>query len=387
MNQGLMRLNKFRKADPIFGNLMTIVTSCLALALTVPVPTTTDLKQWASEATMVVQRDLWDVRRQLYVESLDDQGPSFCWSLGVWLSALTSASQQDRRYRGQLRDAMDQLQSYWNSDGPVAGYDVRPVPKSVDRYYDDNAWLVPILLEAGPLLRQPKLVQRAEETMVYVASGEDNKLGGGIYWRESDKASKNTCSNAPSAYAALRLAVTKKGEERLRWIAAADRWIDWCRNHLRDPGDGLYWDSMRLDGTIENTKCSYNSALMIRSLVLRAKSERGTQRTKYLDEARKLGIAARKQWVQKDGSVRDDGSFAHLLLEAFYDLDTMFPKDGFGETGQLALKALHKQSRDSAGRYPKVWGIPIKAPLSDVAMLHQASVARAYWVGLERRRN
>ena len=47
----------------------------------------------------------------------------------------------------------------------------------------------------------------------FVLSGEDARVGGGIYWRENERKSKNTCVNAPAIVSGLRLyEVTKRPE-------------------------------------------------------------------------------------------------------------------------------------------------------------------------------
>ena len=74
-------------------------------------------------------------------------GPAFMWGCGVMVSALNAAAALDRRHAPELERYVRALDVYWNPAGPTPGYDVLPCPKPVDRYYDDNVWMVLALLE------------------------------------------------------------------------------------------------------------------------------------------------------------------------------------------------------------------------------------------------
>ena len=55
------------------------------------------------------------------------------------------------------------------------------------------------------LTKEPKYLQKAQLIWNFIESGTDDNLGGGIYWCEQRKESKNTCSNAPGSVFALKL--------------------------------------------------------------------------------------------------------------------------------------------------------------------------------------
>ncbi len=74
-----------------------------------------------------------------------------------------------------------------------------------DRFYDDNIWIGIDFVDAYMLTKDPLLIGKAKLIWNFIESGMDEKLGGGIYWCEQKKASKNTCSNAPGAVLALKL--------------------------------------------------------------------------------------------------------------------------------------------------------------------------------------
>ena len=167
------------------------------------------------------------------------------------------------------------------------------------------------LIETLEATRDEKYLERAEATMRFVLSGEDDELGGGIYWRERRRNSKNTCSNAPAIVAALRLYQKTTNPQHL---ATAERLYDWTCSHLQDDEDGLFWDNLRLSGRLDRRKYSYNSALMIRANCLFFEV---TKDPKYLAEAQCIARSAVTHWiVPETGAVKDGGRFAHLLLES-----------------------------------------------------------------------
>lgn len=96
----------------------------------------------------------------------------------------------------------------------------------------------------------------AERIWEFIGSGMDDVLGGGIYWCEQHKDSKNTCSNAPAAVYALKL-YAATGERH--YLELGKALYAWTKRYLSDPGDGLYYDNMALDGTLVKTKYSCNS--------------------------------------------------------------------------------------------------------------------------------
>ena len=387
---------------------------------------------WGLDALKQIRADFYLPSRHLYADTANagqpasPDKPAFMWACGVQLSALAAAAPLDPTWKTRLLDYAQSLDRYWNKpneDNAIGGYDVLPVPKPLDRYYDDNEWVVLAMAEGYDVTADPALKARAEQAMAFVLSGEDKRLGGGIYWRESDKKTKNTCSNAPAIVAALRLyQITRKPA----YLVTARRLYIWTNAHLQD-ADGLYWDNMKLDGGLDKAKYSYNTALMLRANCLLYQE---THEQPYLDEARRLARASEAQWVKPDtGAMADGGRFAHLLCEAFLYLsdvesslkptsktpattepgadtkpaaikpDPTRPLTSVPTTNPLlnatpdiaqdytthwrqlvrrALTYVHDHVRDPSGHYPDRWDANTTDPLAKYGLLEQASVARAY---------
>lgn len=306
--------------------------------------------EMGAKALATVRRDYRMSATKLYSEHPDKKQPAFNWGVGVMLSALNAAARCDAKYKPWLREYADAAQVYWNK----GGYDVLPVPKPLDRYYDDNAWMALALVETYEVLGDKTYLERAKAALDFSLQGAAKD--GGIYWRESDRASRNTCSCAPTAFACLAVARHMNDPtlvEKAKSIAS------WTREHLEDPTDGLYWDNISNAGKIERTKWTYNTALMIRTI-----------KALEMPGAGRAMESSKSRWL-KGGRLNDPGRFAHLLVEAWVDVEGVTPET------EAAVRAVWA-ARSESGRLPADWGsttVPKNAEILD-----QAAFVRACFV-------
>ncbi|MBX7135899.1 MAG: glycoside hydrolase family 76 protein [Fimbriimonadaceae bacterium] len=344
--------------------------SSVALVLELLMPQ--DFNQEGIQTLELIQREFRPKDSPHYLENT---GPGakkevlFNWGVGVLISAMNGAAKADPKWRKTLRDTIESTRAYWNPAKPVPGYDVWPMPKPADRYYDDNAWMVLALVEASDILSEPKFLDYAKETLTFVLSGEDEKLGGGIYWRENEKMSKNTCSNGPSAAACL--AVYERTKDR-RLLDKAIALYDWTRRNLQDPAGKLFWDSISLSGKIDKTKWSYNTALMIRTA---AELGRITGKETYREEAKAMAAASEAKWLV-NGRFADEGKFAHLLLESW----TYVPNKERMKRASQAMKWLITNAKNEQGFYGHRFDVPSNPKQEQFALIDQASAARAFFI-------
>lgn len=332
----------------------------------------------------VSTRIFWPPNRSLYSEEGSLEKPphapvAMMWDAGVQLSALAAAAHlEPARYRDRLRAYIDALGSYWTDANHIGGYDVQPGPKPNDRYYDDNAWIVLALAEAHEVTRDPADLARAEATQRFVLSGEDGQLGGGIYWHEPDRRTKNVCVNAPAIVGALRLYQLTRKPAYLEDARRLYRWT--CARLLGR--DNLFADNIKLDGRVDEKRYSYNAGLMIRAASL---LHAATGEAAYLADAQRIAHAAEARWVVREtGAIRDAGRFAHLLLEGFLALHDEDHDPHWLDLERHALLFVHQQVRDNNGHYGGGWDRTPVAPLTTFPLLDEASPARAYWVAAAR---
>jgi len=345
-------------------------------------PETKEFVEWGRETMTMIDSGYWMRGRNLYSEDSVREGdtykpgrqPAFMWGCGVMLSALAMASHMEPSlYEDRMLAYTEALKSYWSFSSGIRGYDVLPRMERADRYYDDNAWMVLAFLEVYQHTRDRKFLKHAEEIMEFVLSGGDDKLGGGLYWRELEKESKNTCTNAPAITGLLMLYGLTKQE---KYMEAAQRLYPWTCKNLQDPEDGLFWDHIKLNGEVDKRKFSYNSALMIRANCLIYQI---TKREKYLDEAKRIGHAAIRHWVKPDGAIADGAAFGHLLLGSFVQLARLDKDPVWRDTVFKCVRYVHDKVRNADGRYGDRWDRPTGSSPERFKLLDEASVARAYW--------
>lgn len=284
------------------------------------------------------------------------QDLAYNWSVGVWLEAHLDASAHSPAWKQKTAQYLDRVDRYWVQ----TGFGVLPGNK--ERYYDDNAWMVLAFARAANVTGDPRWKKRAGQALDFVLSGEDAQLGGGIFWKEPQKLSKHTCSNAPAVVGCLLL-------DRLD---NAKRIYAWTRKTLRDPADGLYWDNVRLDGTVEKTKWSYNSGLMLRAAHLLHQKTGDKRYERDMNEIKRSGW---RRWADEQaGEFRCEGRFAHLFLDAFWEAANPTEK-----TKLRALVAKLADREDANGFYGKRW-YKTSTPASSYELIDQASMARAMFI-------
>ena len=329
-------------------------------------------RDWGLEALTVLQREFAFTSAPGYCESVGEgasKQPVFNWGVGVLMSTMSAAARVDPAWRTELKRFVEATRAYWNPAGPVAGYDVLPLPKDADRFYDDNAWMALALVEAYGVLRDPAVLGYANQALAFALSGEDSKLGGGIYWRERLKESKNTCSNAPVVAACLAV-FAETGESRL--LEKAKALYAWTKATLQDPADLLMWDSLALSGKKDETKWSYNTGLMVRSA---AELARLTGEKHYRKEADAMAAASEKRWLVA-GRLADAGRFAHLLVESW----NYVPNDKRRKRARAALQWLHDHGRNDRGLYANRFDLSPSPYYKRFELIDQASAARAFLV-------
>lgn len=366
---------RWKPSGAMLGAALTLGLSGLVLA-----PARANYLTKATQATDYIQRAFYDPKAGLY-RAASPADPKalpydFMWANGLQFSVLTQAARyQPAKYRAPLYAFTKGLEKYWDRDAAVPGFDAYfSSPNGDDKYYDDNAWLVLDFVEAYDATQDARFLDWARRTQHFVLSGYDQKLGGGLYWHQQKRDSKNTCINAPAAASALELYRISGRPEDLSW---AQGLYTWTNLHLQDK-DGLFFDNLKLDGTIEKTKWTYNSALMLRSNI---GLWRALKDPKYLREAQRISDAALARWVQPGGAFRDDARFNNWLSEAL-----LLTYQASGDLRYLNAVRRHadfgyrfvRDARD--GGYFDHWKAEVRAPTERKTLIENAGAARIFWL-------
>lgn len=250
------------------------------------------------------------------------------------------------------------LAAYYDTRAPhgYASY-VNTAPLS-DRFYDDNVWLGIDFTDLYLLTKEPQYLHKAKEIWSFVASGMDEKLGGGIYWCEQKKESKNTCSNAPSVVYLLKLYEATQEEEYLREAKAL---YLWTQKNLQDPTDYLYWDNINLAGVVEKTKYPYNAGQMLQAAALLYKL---TQEKGYLTDAQRLAQASYAYFF-RDFSPETGAPFKLLktsnnwfiavMMRGFVELYHIDANKTYLQAFQQNLSYAWGHMRDKTGFFSQDW--------------------------------
>ena len=225
-----------------------------------------------------------------YLASADQARPnpySYLWPFSGTLSAVNTILEADASYRSVLDGrVLPGLAEYLDTTRMPAAYaSYINTASASDRFYDDNVWLGIDFCDIYEATGDKKYLAEAEMIWKFIESGTDDVLGGGIYWCEQQKHSKNTCSNAPGTVYALKL-YAATGDER--YLARGKALYAWTKEHLLDPEDGLYFDNIGLDGRIGRAKFAYNSGQMVQAGALLYKA---TGDESYLKDAQRTAAA------------------------------------------------------------------------------------------------
>lgn len=192
------------------------------------------------------------------------------------------------------RLARSHREHYWDARARPPGGASYPLKAGGGaKYYDDNCWIGLDLVALHRATGERDWLADARGVFAFVAGGWDDDPAhpapGGIFWTQSRgnrTRDRNTVSTAPAAVLVLHL-YDLTGDEAYR--AWGERLFAWVERTLRDPADGLYWDHIALDGTIERTKWSYNQGAMLGAATL---LWRHTRDAGMLARARAIAAAA-----------------------------------------------------------------------------------------------
>ena len=114
------------------------------------------------------------------------------------VNALMEATKDNKKDFGNYQKLLDEkvlpgLAEYFDTRRMPKAYAsyIKDAPLS-DRFYDDNVWLGIDFTDVYLMTSQENYLQSAKLIWKFIESGMDDCLGGGIYWCEQKKESKNS---------------------------------------------------------------------------------------------------------------------------------------------------------------------------------------------------
>lgn len=310
-----------------FGKLAGVVSGVAAVGLAAPAAARanpgTDAAKRAAASDAALER-YFAVDHGLYLETYPKTGSnaySYEWPFSqAMIAAIDLAGMRSGgKYAKTARARLKALEHYWNptpARGPAhyASYVIPPLGQGGDAFYDDNEWDALAKLQWYYQTVDQASLRRAEEIFELVVYGWDDDPThphpGGVFWTQAPwSQDRNTVSNGPGAEVGLHLYEITRDEHYLTW---AKRMIDWTDTGLLSPDNGLYWDNIKLDGSIDKTQWSYNQGVMLgaKALLHRATGDAGA-----LADAQAIADAALAFY----GAQMDDGRTRYFSQPARFN--------------------------------------------------------------------
>lgn len=330
-------------------------------------------------AYATMQQAFFVGRPELYRETYPYAGGnaySYLWPYSHALTATLHLAQlpdPGGYFDRELEIRLAGLEYYWNDSLVPPAYDSYvppPLGSGGDRFYDDNVWIGLDLVRVFTLTGDRAALDRAERVFDFIVSGWDtdptHPAPGGVFWTDADwSRERGTVSTGFGALLGFRIVEITGDPRVLDW---AWKMYSWTNEYMLGP-NGLYWDHVELDGTIDTWENSYNQGAMIAaSLAL----------------ARITGEAGYRTWAVR---------IANRSLDAFGNFDmpgAIFPSTNaifFDHLMELEPETCDPRYRKTMQRYAdRLWEIAgddpdrllRSTPDEPASMIDQAALTRLY---------
>ncbi|MHB8962708.1 MAG: glycoside hydrolase family 76 protein [Saccharofermentanales bacterium] len=229
----------------------------------------------------------------------NDHAVAYLWPMSAMHSAVVALHKMDREngdYIEYIDTIEDMLEKYRDDKRKPPAYQALPEAYGgAERFYDDNEWIGLDFLERYEQTHHAIYLDKAIIVSDFIKSGMSDELNGGIYWCEQTKDMKNTCSNAPAALFYLKL-FKLTGDHSFYTLGL--ELYKWTKMTLQDT-DGLYMDHVKKDGSIDKTKYTYNSGVMIQAAV---ELFLITSEKQYLEDAQRIARSSMEYFAPSRGS-------------------------------------------------------------------------------------
>jgi len=264
------------------------------------------VKQMA-DGFSAVQKYMWNGNGRL--KDSTSGSVASLWTYGAYFTAVAkyakvygskvSLNEADKALKELEWYKCDTKNAYASDNGKE-----RPV------FYDDNAWLVFGLLEMYSVKKDKVLLEKALSVQSFIYGGWQDKLGGGLLWREFDEDTtapedyqRNTCINAPTAMNAALLYKYTGDSTHLKW---SEKIFEWTKKTLKNNDLGTYYDCIDKNGTINKAQFTYNSGCMLSASALLYDI---TGRDEYFKEAKSIAEGSRALFGSTHVSAAVEGEF------------------------------------------------------------------------------
>ncbi|MDB5106347.1 MAG: carbohydrate-binding protein [Fibrobacteres bacterium] len=171
-------------------------------------------------------------------------------------------------------------------------------------FNDDIEWWIISATRAYSLTKDTVYGNTAKRNFDWVYSTQwDMSLGGGIWWKNTERGSKNACSNGPGSYAAMNL---YKIYNDTSYLNKAKAIYKWERGSLFNAGTGAVADNMRANGSVSGGPLFYNQGTFLGSAYLLFKA---TGDSSYYRDAVKTADYVRNNMSNRTTGILNNGGY------------------------------------------------------------------------------
>lgn len=322
--------------------LLLLATVCLAMQVKAQLP------NYNSRIAVLykgINDKLTDHKTGLYFETTDSvrkENPhSWIWPLCALIQAT---NETDALYpeKDAMQPVEQAIEQYYSAKPPFPAYqDYVTNERLSSRFYDDNQWVAIAYLDAYNRKHQKKYLEKSEMICRFMLGGLDTAAGGGFYWKEGDKQTKNTCSNGPGILVLLQLyQITHKAA----YLSTAQQVYAWTNKNLQAP-EGIYYDNIKLPSLkIGKATYTYNTGTMLQANVLFYQI---TKDKKYLTEAQRIAAAGRDHFFRDGRLPNGNYWFNAVMLRGYVALYKIDKNKAWIDFYQQDADAIWNTERDT----------------------------------------
>ena len=265
---------ELKKIEPFLIEIcmknVLVFVLCVLLAFTINAQTAGVYKERINIIKKNISKYFFDEKKGYYKEfthrdSNDKKEWSYLWPLCALVQA---ANETDRlgTSKNFTLEILQQLKPYYDVSLPAPGYNAYILKEGKeDRFYDDNQWIGIACMDAYQRTHNERYLQKSKEIYRFMMTGFDTVCGGGLYWKEGDFTTKNTCSNGPGILLALQL---YKATRQKNFLDTALLLYNWANEKLLS-SEGIYYDHIQLPSAkIDKRFYTYNAGTMLQASVL-----------------------------------------------------------------------------------------------------------------------
>jgi predicted alpha-1,6-mannanase (GH76 family) len=263
-----------------------------------------------------IRQYFFDSSKNYYREIIEprpkDNPFSHLWPLCGLIQAANEYESLSANH-SMIDDVLQNIQDYYDPAAPAPGYAAYIVKEKKDsRFYDDNQWIGIACMDAYERTKKEKYLQQGQLVYRFMMTAYDTTGGGGLYWKENDPSTKNTCSNGPGVLVALQLYKATNGKS---FLDTAIMLYEWTKAKLLSPKN-IYYDHVQFPSRkIDTRTYTYNTGTMLQSAVLLYTI---TKEEAYLRQAKQLAKGSLKLFF-KNGTFPDHYWFNAVLLRGYID--------------------------------------------------------------------